>query len=108
MSSPYTRNINHANENAKKEKTNEILASSDVILMPTTPGVAFAFNSVSDPVQMYLQDIFTVHANITGNPALSIPFATHQNGMPYGVQVMADRFCENKLFNFFNILSTLK
>jgi aspartyl-tRNA(Asn)/glutamyl-tRNA(Gln) amidotransferase subunit A len=49
-----------------------------------------------------------VHANITGNPALSIPFAKHQNGMPYGVQVMADRFCENKLFDFFNLFNSLK
>ena len=91
-----------------KNATDEMFKEVDVLLLPTTPTTAFEIGAVTDSIQMYLQDIFTVHANITGNPALSIPFATHQNGMPYGVQVMADRFCENKLFNFFNILSTLK
>ncbi len=91
-----------------KNATDQMFKEVDVLLMPTTPTTAFEIGAVKDSIQMYLQDIFTVHANITGNPALSIPFATHQNGMPYGVQVMADRFCEKKLFDFFNIFNTLK
>ncbi len=91
-----------------KNATDQMFKEVDVLLLPTTPTTAFEIGAVTDSIQMYLQDIFTVHANITGNPALSIPFATHQNGMPYGVQVMADRFCENKLFDFFNIFNALK
>jgi aspartyl-tRNA(Asn)/glutamyl-tRNA(Gln) amidotransferase subunit A len=91
-----------------KNATDQMFKEVDVLLLPTTPTTAFEIGAVTDSIQMYLQDIFTVHANITGNPALSIPFATHQNRMPYGVQVMADRFCENKLFDFFNIFNALK
>jgi aspartyl-tRNA(Asn)/glutamyl-tRNA(Gln) amidotransferase subunit A len=49
---------------------------------------------------MYLQDIYTVHANLTGNPAISLPLGKHSNGMPFGVQIMADHFAEKKMFDF--------
>ena len=75
-----------------KNKTKEILQDCDAILMPTTPGTAFALNAISDPIQMYLQDIFTVHANLSGNPAVSIPWQTHSNGLPFGLQLMAADF----------------
>ena len=52
-----------------KNKTNEILDTYDLMILPTTPSTAFELNGVKDPIQMYLQDIFTVHANLTGNPA---------------------------------------
>ncbi len=81
-----------------RQKTNEILASCDIIIMPTTPGVAFPFNSVSDPVQMYLQDIFTVHANISGNPSISLPLGNHSSGLPFGIQLMANHKAEETLF----------
>jgi aspartyl-tRNA(Asn)/glutamyl-tRNA(Gln) amidotransferase subunit A len=83
-----------------RDKTNEIFQSYDLVLMPTTPATAFELNAVKDPIQMYLQDIFTVHANLTGNPAISIPFGTHSDGMPYGVQVMATHFAEKELLEF--------
>ncbi len=75
-----------------KNKTKEILQDCDAILMPTTPGTAFALNAISDPIQMYLQDIFTVHANLSGNPAVSMPWQTHSNGLPFGLQLMAADF----------------
>ncbi|MFM7644141.1 MAG: amidase family protein, partial [Sphingomonadales bacterium] len=56
-------------------------------------------NAVKDPIQMYLQDIFTVHANLTGNPALSLPFGVHSNGLPFGIQLMARDFEEDLLFH---------
>jgi aspartyl-tRNA(Asn)/glutamyl-tRNA(Gln) amidotransferase subunit A len=83
-----------------KNKTEEILRNYDLILMPTTPATAFELNAVKDPIQMYLQDIFTVHANLTGNPAISLPLGNHTNGMPFGIQLMGKQFGEKELFNF--------
>jgi aspartyl-tRNA(Asn)/glutamyl-tRNA(Gln) amidotransferase subunit A len=90
-----------------REKTNEILASSDIILMPTTPGVAFEFKSVNDPVQMYLQDIFTVHANISGNPAISLPLGKHSSGLPFGIQLMANHKEEGVLLQTSKLVESI-
>ena len=87
-----------------RDKTNEIFQSYDLVLMPTTPSTAFDLNAVKDPIQMYLQDIFTVHANLTGNPAISIPFGIHSDGMPYGLQLMATHFAEKELLDFSSYL----
>lgn len=83
-----------------QNKTKEIFENFDLILMPTTPSSAFEINSVKDPIQMYLQDIFTVHANLTGNPAISIPFGESKNKMPFGLQIMGKAFAEKELFDF--------
>lgn len=82
------------------DKTEAIFANFDFILLPTTPSTAFELNGVKDPIQMYLQDIFTVHANLTGHPAISLPLGKHSNGLPFGIQVMAKKFDENGMFNF--------
>ena len=84
-----------------QDKTKEIFASHDFILLPTTPGTAFEFGANSaDPIKMYLEDIFTVHANHAGIPAISLPMANHSNGLPFGVQLMASHFEEASLFRF--------
>jgi aspartyl-tRNA(Asn)/glutamyl-tRNA(Gln) amidotransferase subunit A len=90
-----------------QNKTNAIFKQFDLILLPTTPSTAFELNAVKDPINMYLQDIFTVHANLTGNPAISLPLGKHSNGMPFGVQVMANHFEEKQLFNFSHYLENL-
>lgn len=90
-----------------QDKTNEILSDFDFVLTPTTPDAAFELNAVKDPIQMYLQDIFTVHANHTGNPAVSLPLGKKTDGMPFGIQVMANHFEEKELFNFSNYLMNL-
>lgn len=82
-----------------QDKTNEILANYHFILLPTTPSVAFDKGGVKDPIQMYLQDIFTVHANLSGHPALSIPVGKHSSGLPFGIQIMASNFDENGMLN---------
>jgi aspartyl-tRNA(Asn)/glutamyl-tRNA(Gln) amidotransferase subunit A len=82
-----------------KDRTSALLNACDVLLLPTTPTTAFEMNAVKDPIQMYLQDIFTVHANLTGNPAISLPFGVHSNGLPYGIQLMAQDFEEDLLFH---------
>lgn len=87
-----------------QDKTDEILKNFDVILLPTTPTTAFGIDAVSDPISMYLQDIFTVHANLSGNPAISLPLGKHSNGLPFGVQVIADHFKEKELFAFSALL----
>lgn len=83
-----------------QEKTKEILSKYDFILTPSTPGTAFEFGKNSaDPIKMYLEDIFTVQANIAGVPAISVPCGTHSNGLPMGLQIMANYFEEGKLLN---------
>jgi len=83
------------------EKTNEIFKNFDLILLPTTPGTAFSFGQNDlDPVKMYLEDIFTVQANITGLPAISLPLGKHSNGLPFGVQLMARKYNEMTLLTF--------
>jgi aspartyl-tRNA(Asn)/glutamyl-tRNA(Gln) amidotransferase subunit A len=87
-----------------KNATDALFSKVDILLLPTTPTTAFEIGAIKDAIQMYLQDIFTVHANITGNPALSMPFKKHSNGMPYGIQIMGNRFSEDKLFLFAKLI----
>ncbi|MBI1838033.1 MAG: Asp-tRNA(Asn)/Glu-tRNA(Gln) amidotransferase subunit GatA [Flavobacteriia bacterium] len=87
-----------------RDKTDEIYKNFDLMILPTTPSTAFQINAVKDPIQMYLQDIFTVHANLTGNPAISLPLGKHSSGLPFGIQVMANHFKEKDLFNFSSYL----
>ncbi|MBM3184835.1 MAG: Asp-tRNA(Asn)/Glu-tRNA(Gln) amidotransferase subunit GatA [Bacteroidetes bacterium] len=90
-----------------KNKTDEMFSDVDFILMPTTPSTAFEKNAIKDNIQMYLQDIFTVHANLTGNPAMSIPLGNHSNGLPFGIQIMTDRFKEGELFEYAEIIEKI-
>jgi aspartyl-tRNA(Asn)/glutamyl-tRNA(Gln) amidotransferase subunit A len=90
-----------------QNRTNEILADFDMILLPTTPTPAFDLNAVKDPISMYLQDIYTVHANLTGNPAISLPIGNHSSGLPFGIQVIADHFKEKEMLSFSNTLEKI-
>ena len=70
----------------------------DVLLMPVSPSTAFKIGEKSnDPVEMYLADIYTVFANLTGIPAISIPLFKHSNGLPFGLQMMGKHFDEVSL-----------
>ncbi len=87
------------------DKIRGILKDYDFIVMPTSPTVAFKFGEKTDnPVEMYLADIYTVLANLTGIPAISLPLAEDKNGLPIGVQLLADKFQETKLLAFSNKL----
>lgn len=90
-----------------QNKTNDIFKEYDMVLLPTTPTPAFSLNAVKDPISMYLQDIYTVHANLTGNPAISLPLGKHSNGLPFGIQVIADHFKEKEMFDFSNVLEKI-
>lgn len=86
-----------------KEATEKLLEEADFLLLPTTPTPAFKLGEKSgDPVTMYLQDVFTVQANLAGIPAISLPYATTKTGLPIGMQLMASRFEEAELLSISN------
>lgn len=79
-------------------KTNLVFNQFDALILPTAPSTAFKIGEkMEDPIAMYLADIFTVFSNLTGIPGISIPLFWHSNGMPYGLQIMTNRFCELSL-----------
>ncbi|MBL4704143.1 MAG: Asp-tRNA(Asn)/Glu-tRNA(Gln) amidotransferase subunit GatA [Flavobacteriales bacterium] len=89
-----------------RDKTKEIFSQYDFILTPTCPSTAFKIGeNIDDPITMYLQDIFTVQANLTGVPSVSVPRGTHSNGLPFGVQLMADEFQEGPMLAFAESIS---
>ena len=72
----------------------------DLIMGPTSPSVAFALGAkASDPVEMYLNDIYTVSANLAGLPAMSIPCGFGGNDMPVGLQIIGNYFDEARMLN---------
>lgn len=74
------------------QQTALVFSQFDAIIMPVSPTTAFALGEKqSDPVAMYLADIFTVFANLTGVPGLALPLFRHSNGLPFGTQVMTNR-----------------
>ncbi len=86
-------------------QTQLIFKDFDVILSPTAPTTAFRFGEkTDDPIEMYLGDIYTVFANLTGIPAISLPIFWHSNGMPYGLQAMTNRFEELSLLKVSELL----
>ncbi len=84
------------------EEFAKTFAEVDVIVTPTTPGPAFKIGErINDPLAMYLEDIFTVPANIVGLPAISIPSGFVSDGgkqLPLGLQIIAPHNCENLIF----------
>jgi len=70
----------------------------DVLLSPTSPTTAFEFGAKADPLTMYLSDVCTIPCNLSGQPAISVPFGTDGAGLPVGVQVMAPALGEQVLF----------
>ena len=88
-----------------KAYTEDLLTKYDYIIMPTTPSTAFKFGEHSnDPVAMYLEDLFTVQASVSGVPSISVPNGEDKNGLPIGLQIMANSFKEADLYAFANYL----
>jgi len=88
-----------------REKTKELLTQYDFIVMPITPTTAFKLGEHSDnPVEMYLADLFSVQANVVGVPAIALPCGKDNQGLPIGLQLIADDFEESKLLHFSNTL----
>ena len=88
-----------------QDQTNAVLENVDAILIPTTSTPAFKFGEKSkDPIAMYLADLFTVQANLAGNPAISLPLFETEAGLPMGIQLMGKSFKEQELFNLSQLL----
>jgi aspartyl-tRNA(Asn)/glutamyl-tRNA(Gln) amidotransferase subunit A len=84
-----------------QQRTIEILQDCDFIISPTTSSTAYKLGEKTlDPLQMYLGDLFTVQANLTGLPALSIPMGTDSAGLPMGFQISGRAFDEQGLIDF--------
>ncbi|MFK7971491.1 MAG: Asp-tRNA(Asn)/Glu-tRNA(Gln) amidotransferase subunit GatA [Bacteroidia bacterium] len=87
--------------NLIREATLALFSNCDLIFSPTAPGPAYDLGvGEKDPIAMYLGDIFTVLANLTGMPAISIPSGYSQNKLPIGMQYMAAPFEEESLLSF--------
>ncbi|HET9641284.1 MAG TPA: Asp-tRNA(Asn)/Glu-tRNA(Gln) amidotransferase subunit GatA [Candidatus Paceibacterota bacterium] len=89
-------------KNALRREYDAALKNCDVIAFPTTPSPAFRFGEKSDPVSMYLEDVFTVTADLTGHPALSVPMGSVvRDGvhLPVGIHVTAPHQAEHLLFD---------
>ena len=87
------------------KKTSEIFKEYDAIMLPTVPSTAHEIGEiVKDPIRMYLADIYTVYANLAGLPAISIPLFKHSNGMPFGAQIMTNRYNEVTLLELSEML----
>ena len=84
--------------NKIRNEYKEIFNDVDVIMTPTAPTVAFDFNKNSNPMDMYLSDLYTIPANLAGIPAISIP-AGFVDNLPVGLQIMGNYFSEAKLLN---------
>lgn len=87
------------------DKTTAIFNSYDAILLPTAPTTAMTIGENSDdPIAMYLADIYTVFANLTGLPGISIPLFKHSNGLPFGLQVLTNKMDEVTLLQLSDLL----
>jgi len=86
-------------------KVNAIFKQYDAIILPTSPTTAFNIGEkTDDPIAMYLADIYTVFANLTGLPGISLPLFKHSNGMPFGLQVMTNKLMEVSLLQLSALL----
>jgi aspartyl-tRNA(Asn)/glutamyl-tRNA(Gln) amidotransferase subunit A len=81
-----------------KRDFDEAWSKVDVVLTPATPNPAFAPGEISDPVQMYLNDIFTVTVNMAGLPGIAVPAGISKDGLPLGLQLIGKPFDEETLF----------
>ncbi len=87
------------------DKTEAIFAKYDAVIMPTNPTTAFTIGDKNnDPIAMYLADIFTVFANLTGIPGIAVPLFKHSNGMPFGLQIMTKKTDELTLLQLADYL----
>ena len=84
-----------------RDEYEKAFSQCDVLMGPTTPTPAFSIGQKPDPLSMYLNDVYTVNANIAGIPAISVPAGTVEIGgssMPCGIHIQANSYHEPTLF----------
>jgi aspartyl-tRNA(Asn)/glutamyl-tRNA(Gln) amidotransferase subunit A len=82
-----------------RDEFNEVFKDADVIFSPVAPTTAFEIGGISDPLEMYLSDIYTIGVNLAGLPAISLPIGKCSNNMPIGAQFIAPALGEQTMFN---------
>lgn len=82
-----------------RDEFNAIFEESDLILSPVAPSVAPKIGASEDPLEMYKSDMYTIAINLAGLPAISLPVAKDDEGMPIGLQLIAKAFNEKTLFD---------
>ncbi|MGI9464452.1 MAG: Asp-tRNA(Asn)/Glu-tRNA(Gln) amidotransferase subunit GatA [Aestuariivirgaceae bacterium] len=87
-----------------KRDFDEAWKNVDVILTPATPSAAFAPGDITDPVQMYLNDIFTVTVNMAGLPGIAVPAGLSDDGLPLALQLIGKPFDEETLFRAAHVI----
>ena len=91
-----------------KQDFTEAFKKVDVLVSPTAPTTAFNIGEKSDdPLQMYLNDVYTISANLAGICGISVPVGQHSNGLPIGIQFMAEPFAEEKILNAGRLIEQL-
>ncbi len=91
------------------EAIEAIFKEYDAIILPVSPCTAFDIGANDkDPIAMYLADIYTIFANLTGVPSIALPLFSHSNNMPFGIQVLCNKEHELLLFKISEQLSQLK
>jgi aspartyl-tRNA(Asn)/glutamyl-tRNA(Gln) amidotransferase subunit A len=104
----YYRKAQKVRRLIKQDFTNAF-KEVDIILTPTTPTVPFKIGEkTSDPLQMYLNDVFTTSANLAGIPGVSFPYSKNSEGLPVGIQLLADEFNDELIIEFLRLSSELK
>lgn len=88
------------------EEFKRCFTECDIIAMPTSPVAAFALGSIQDPLQMYLQDIFTIGANLAGLPAISVPCGFNAQRMPLGLQLLGPQRQDATLLSYARLFET--
>ena len=82
-----------------KQDFDKVFSEVDLIITPTTPTTAFKIGEKSsDPLQMYLSDVYTTSANLAGIPGMNIPIGRNSENLPIGLQILSQQFDEEKIF----------
>jgi aspartyl-tRNA(Asn)/glutamyl-tRNA(Gln) amidotransferase subunit A len=82
-----------------KEQYEKIFADVDLILSPIAPTTAPKFGELKNPMDMYLSDLYSISVNLAGLPAISLPISKSEDGMPVGLQLIANSYEEQMLFD---------
>lgn len=88
-----------------KKEFAKIFETTDFLVMPTAPTTAWKFGEIKDPLSLYLEDIFTVPANLAGLPSISIPTGLDSNNMPIGFQILGPYLGDEKVLEFAKSIS---